>query len=69
MPHLLCCAVLCCAVRAIPHHISQAELDAETPLVSYEVKVTNTGTVDADDAVLGFLTPPQVQGAHALMPL
>lgn len=37
----------------------QAELDAETPLVSYEVKVTNTGTVDADDAVLGFLTPPQ----------
>ena len=26
--------------------------------VAYVVNVTNTGTVDADDAVLGFLTPP-----------
>jgi hypothetical protein len=36
----------------------QAELDAATPVVSYQVNVTNTGSVDADDAVLGFLTPP-----------
>jgi uncharacterized repeat protein (TIGR01451 family) len=26
--------------------------------VGYQVTVTNTGNVDADDAVLGFLTPP-----------
>lgn len=28
------------------------------PLVSYTIKVTNTGKMDADDVVLGFLTPP-----------
>lgn len=28
------------------------------PLVSYLVNVTNTGSVDAADVVLGFLTPP-----------
>merc|ERR1719181_1847316 len=28
------------------------------PLVSYWVNVTNTGKMDADDVVLGFLTPP-----------
>lgn len=28
------------------------------PLVSYSVNVTNTGEIDADDVVLGFLTPP-----------
>lgn len=28
------------------------------PLVSYFVNVTNTGTVAADDVVLGFLVPP-----------
>jgi uncharacterized repeat protein (TIGR01451 family) len=27
-------------------------------LAKYSVTVTNTGTVDADDAVLGFLVPP-----------
>jgi hypothetical protein len=27
-------------------------------LVQYSVRVTNTGDVDADDVVLGFLTPP-----------
>jgi beta-D-xylosidase 4 len=27
-------------------------------LVQYSINVTNTGTMDSDDAVLGFLTPP-----------
>ena len=31
---------------------------AAAPLVSYAVNVTNTGSVDAADVVLGFLTPP-----------
>jgi pre-mRNA-splicing factor SYF2/beta-D-xylosidase 4 len=26
--------------------------------VSYVVNVTNTGTIDADDVVLGFIKPP-----------
>jgi len=29
-----------------------------TPLTKFSVNVTNTGKVDADDVVLGFLTPP-----------
>jgi hypothetical protein len=29
-----------------------------SPLVSYFVNVSNTGTMDADDVVLGFLVPP-----------
>jgi hypothetical protein len=36
---------------------SQLLADA-APLVAYSVNVTNTGTMDADDAVLGFLVPP-----------
>ena len=32
--------------------------DPTHPLVSYSVNVTNTGAIDADDVVLGFLTPP-----------
>ena len=28
------------------------------PAAHYTVNVTNTGTVDADDVVLGFITPP-----------
>jgi len=32
--------------------------ESQTPLVEYLVKVTNTGNVDADDVVLGFITPP-----------
>ena len=31
---------------------------AAPPLAQYLVNVTNTGTVDADDAVLGFMQPP-----------
>jgi len=31
---------------------------ADAPAAQYYVNVTNTGDVDADDAVLGFLTPP-----------
>ena len=34
------------------------EIAAAAPLVQYAVNVTNTGAVDADDVVLGFLTPP-----------
>lgn len=33
-------------------------VDGMAPLVQYTVNVTNTGTVDADDVVLGFLKPP-----------
>lgn len=36
---------------------SQLLADA-APLVSYSVNVTNTGKMDADDVVLGFLVPP-----------
>jgi hypothetical protein len=28
------------------------------PAIQYTVNVTNTGSTDADDVVLGFLTPP-----------
>jgi len=31
---------------------------AAAPVAAYSLNVTNTGTVDADDVVLGFLTPP-----------
>ena len=34
---------------------------AAAPLVSYEVTVTNTGSVDSDDVVLGFISPPGEQ--------
>jgi len=37
--------------------VAQLE-SAAGSVVSYEVRVTNTGKVDADDAVLGFITPP-----------
>jgi hypothetical protein len=43
--------------HAIPRSL-QAELDAAAPLVNYQVNVTNTGSIDADDVVLGFVTPP-----------
>ena len=33
-------------------------LKASKPLVNYWVNVTNTGKMDADDVVLGFLVPP-----------
>ena len=41
--------------RIFPAH---ALVSAAAPLVQYEINVTNTGTVDSDDAVLGFLKPP-----------
>ena len=43
------------AGRTFPssHLVAAAE-----PLVSYYIKVTNTGEVDSDDVVLGFLVPP-----------
>jgi len=30
----------------------------QAPLAEYQIDVTNTGNYDADDAVLGFITPP-----------
>jgi len=30
----------------------------QSPFVQYEVNVTNTGKYDADDSVLGYITPP-----------
>jgi len=36
---------------------AQVLADAK-PLVNYWIKVTNTGKMDADDVVLGFLVPP-----------
>ena len=33
-------------------------LRATPPTVKYEINVTNTGSVDADEVVLGFLKPP-----------
>ena len=41
--------------RIFPAH---ALLGAAAPLVNYEVNVTNTGSVDSDEVVLGFLKPP-----------
>ena len=41
--------------RLFPSH---GLLSAAEPLVKYEVNVTNTGSVDAADAVLGILVPP-----------
>ena len=41
--------------RIFPAH---SLLGAATPLVAYDVNVTNTGTVDSDEVVLGFLKPP-----------
>jgi len=36
--------------------IDAATLDSEVP--KYKVTVTNTGTMDSDDVVLGFIAPP-----------
>lgn len=41
--------------RIFPAH---ALLGAAEPLIPYEINVTNTGTVDSDEVVLGFLNPP-----------
>eukprot|EP01052_Picozoa_sp_SAG31_P001603 SAG31_NODE_54_length_29987_cov_4.570664_16_plen_143_part_00 len=35
-----------------------AETQAAAPVVRYDINVSNTGSVDSDDVVLGFLTPP-----------
>merc|ERR1711998_275591 len=37
---------------------STQALKESSPLVSYDVKVTNTGSMASDDVVLGFLVPP-----------
>jgi len=38
--------------------LAHAKMIEVAPLVQYEVRVTNTGTVDSDDVVIGFWTPP-----------
>jgi len=38
--------------------LKASDIEALGPAASYAVKVTNTGHLDADDVVLGFLTPP-----------
>ena len=38
--------------------VSLIDIEAKGPAASFEVQVTNTGDVDADDVVLGFITPP-----------
>ena len=38
--------------------VRDGDAKAAGPAASFAVKVTNTGAVDADDVVLGFLTPP-----------
>ena len=38
--------------------VSTGVADAAGPATQFSVKVTNSGTVDADDVVLGFLSPP-----------
>jgi len=43
------------AGRSFPHPSS---LQLEKTLVEYRINVTNTGSIDADDVVLGFLVPP-----------
>jgi len=40
------------------HFPSSQMLKDAKPLVNYNIKVTNTGAMDADDVVLGFLVPP-----------
>jgi pre-mRNA-splicing factor SYF2/beta-D-xylosidase 4 len=51
-------ALLAATLRANRTFPARALLDAAKPLVQYQVTVTNTGPVDSDDAVLGFLVPP-----------
>lgn len=43
------------AGRIFPSH---ELLSAAAPLVQYQMNVTNTGSMDAEDAVLGMLKPP-----------
>jgi hypothetical protein len=39
-------------------HINAAVLEAAGPAPTYILRVSNTGNIDADDVVLGFLVPP-----------
>ena len=38
--------------------VSLDAIEAKGPAATFEVQATNTGDVDADDVVLGFITPP-----------
>ena len=51
-------ATLAPALAAATVGAAAATVGAAAPTVTYFVDVTNTGTVDADDVVLGFLVPP-----------
>ena len=45
-------------LRASDDFIRHEDDAALAPPAEYKIKVTNTGSVPADDAVLGFITPP-----------
>ena len=45
-------------LRASDDFIRHEDDAALAPPAEYKIKVTNTGSVPADDVVLGFLTPP-----------
>ena len=45
-------------MRAAAATLNAAQAAAEVPLITYMVNVTNTGGVDSDNVVLGFLVPP-----------
>ena len=44
--------------KSVAGFVRAADSAAAGPAAKYQVAVTNTGSVDADDVVLGFLTPP-----------
>ena len=44
--------------KSVAGFVRTADSAAAGPAAKYQVAVTNTGSVDADDVVLGFLTPP-----------
>ena len=51
-------ALLAAAAAAGRSFVRSDDLAALAPLVSYAINVTNTGEVDSDDVLLGFVTPP-----------
>jgi hypothetical protein len=44
--------------RSVAGFVRDADSKAAGPATNFTVSVTNTGSVDADDVVLGYLTPP-----------
>lgn len=50
--------MLAANVKAGNTFLSSDLVAATAPLTQFNISVTNTGSVDADDVVLGFLKPP-----------